>query len=135
MIVSILESEEKGARVTDLDDAHAELVDLCRRIEWACEHDVSVATILERIRTFMIYARWHFAAEEGWMRAVHYPNAIDHQADHTRLLQDAQDFVASFGDALQREDGSAIATYFRFWVNRHMSEKDRSLRAFIQGAD
>lgn len=135
MIMNILEPDEQATRVANFDDAHAELVDLCRRIEWACEHDVSVAVIRERIRTFMIYARWHFATEEAWMRALHYPGTVEHEADHTRLLQDAQDFVASFGDALQREDGSAIATYFRYWVNRHMSEKDKSLRAFLQGRD
>lgn len=115
----------------DFDHAHMELVDLCKRIDWACSNDTAVPGIRERIRTFLMYARWHFAEEEIWMRTIHYHGFVDHQADHAQLLQDATDFIDSFGPALRRQDGSAVACYFRFWLNRHMSEKDKQLRAFM----
>lgn len=132
MAANCLELAQRKASVANLDDAHTELVDLCLRIEWACGHDASIADIRERIRTFMMYARWHFSDEEIWMRELRYPDHVAHAAEHARLLQDAHDFVESFGGALQRDDGPAIASYFRFWMHRHVSDRDLALRAFIQ---
>ena len=132
MIANSLEwNDGLSTGVEDLDHAHMELVDLCKRIDWACSNDATVFDVRERIRTFLIYARWHFAEEEAWMRTIHYPGFVEHHADHARLLQDAADFVASFGPALGQKDGSAVASYFRFWLNRHMNERNTSLRVFI----
>jgi len=117
------------------DAAHRELVDLHNRIVWACEHDVSVSDVRERIRTFLMYARWHFHEEEEYMRRIRYPGYVDHKTDHDRLLDDAGDFVTSLGAALTREDGPAIVSYFSFWLTRHMTEKDRALRDFLADTD
>ena len=113
------------------DAAHRELVDLHNRIVWACEHDVSVSDVRERIRTFLMYARWHFHEEEEYMRRIRYPGYVDHKADHNRLLDGAGDFVASLGAALTREDGPAIVSYFNFWLTRHMTERDRAFGDFL----
>lgn len=118
-----------------LDDAHRELMDLYNRIVWACEEDTSVSNVRERIRSFLMYSRWHFSEEEEHMRRIRYPGYMDHKADHKRLLDDAGDFVESLGDALTREDGPAIASYFEFWLTRHLAGKDGQLRDFLNGVD
>ena len=115
-----------------LDDAHKELVDLYNRIVWACEHDTTVSNVRERIRSFLMYARWHFGEEEEHMRRTRYPGYVDHKADHKRLLEHAGDFVESFGGALNREDGPAIASYFEFWLTRHLAGRDAQLRDFLK---
>ena len=115
-----------------VDAGHRELVDLHNRIVGACEREVSVSGMRERTRTFLMYARWHFHEEEEYMRRIRYPDYVDHKADHKRLLDDAGDFVASLGTALTREDCPAIASYFSFWLTRHMTEKDRALRDFLR---
>jgi hemerythrin len=115
-----------------LDDAHKELVDLYNRIVWACEHDTTVSNVRERIRSFLMYARWHFGEEEEHMRRTRYPGYVDHKADHKRLLEHAGDFVESFGGALNREDGPAIASYFEFWLTRHLTGRDAQLRDFLK---
>jgi hemerythrin len=114
-----------------VDAAHRELVDLHNRIVSASEQEVSVSRVRERIRTFLLYARWHFHEEEEYMRRIRYPGYVDHKADHNRLLDDAGDFVTSLGAALTREDGPAIVSYFNFWLTRHMTEKDRALRDYL----
>ena len=121
--------------VGNLDDAHRELMDLYNRIVWACEHDTTVSNLRERIRTFLMYARWHFGEEEEHMRRNRYPGYVDHKADHKRLLEDAGDFVESFGGALGREDGPAIASYFEFWLTRHLAGWDAQLRDFLKNVD
>ena len=121
--------------VGNLDGAHRELMDLYNRIVWACEHDTTVSNLRERIRTFLMYARWHFGEEEEHMRRNRYPSYVDHKADHKRLLEDAGDFVESFGGALSREDGPAIASYFEFWLTRHLAGSDAQLRDFLKNAD
>lgn len=107
-------SVDLAVGMTDLDDAHRELLDLYNRIVWACQNDGGVETVRERIRTFLTYARWHFGEEETVMCRLRYPGYMDHKADHLRLLQDAGDFVESFGEALGFEDSPAIASYFKY---------------------
>jgi hemerythrin-like metal-binding protein len=121
--------------VGGLDDAHKELVDLYNRIVWACERDASISNVRERIRSFLMYARWHFGKEEEHMRRVRYSGYVDHKADHKRLLDDAGDFVESLGGALTWEDGPAIISYFEFWLTRHLASKDAQLRDFLNNAD
>jgi len=121
--------------VGNLDDAHKELMDLYNRIVWACEHDATVSNLRERTRTFLMYARWHFGEEEEHMRRTRYAGYVDHKADHKRLLEHAGDFVESFGGALSREDGPAIASYFEFWLTRHLTGRDAQLRDFLNNAD
>lgn len=118
-------------RIHGLDEAHRELVDLFKRIASACENDAAVASVRERIRTFLIYARWHFAGEEECMFESHYPGYVEHRSDHARLLQDAEDFVATLGNALEPEDSRAIVRYFSYWLTRHMAQKDEQFRVFL----
>lgn len=117
---------------TEVDEAHLELVDLYNRIVWACENHGAVENLRERIRTFLGYARWHFGQEEEFMNRLHYPAYVEHKADHQKLLQDAEDFVESFNGALRSEDGPAVASYFKYWLSRHMAEKDGTLRTFMK---
>jgi hemerythrin-like metal-binding protein len=121
--------------ITDLDDAHRELVDLYNRIAWACENDRRVENVRERIRTFLTYARWHFDQEEAFMHRLRYPGYVDHKADHQRLLQDAGDFVESFGGALGSDDSAAIASYFKYWLTRHMAGQDGHLKTYLKSAE
>ncbi len=124
-----------GIGVGHLDDAHKELVDLYNRIVSACEQNPKVSNVRERIRTFMMYARWHFGLEEEHMRRIRFPGYVAHKADHKRLLDDAGDFVESLGAALVREDGPAIASYFEFWLTRHLAGKDAALRDFLSNTN
>lgn len=117
-----------------LDDAHRELFDLYNRIVWACQHETAVLLMRERIRTFLLYASWHFALEEEHMRDIHYPARSSHMADHARLLQDAEDFIESLGYALKSDDTPAIASYFSHWLARHTTDHDDRLREFIKQA-
>ena len=116
------------------DGAHRELFDLYNRIVWACHHEAAVVPIRERIRTFLMYANWHFSHEEEWMRELHYPDRARHKADHDRLQQDAEDFVETLGSALELADMPAIARYFNHWLARHTAHHDEPLRAFMSQA-
>lgn len=119
---------------TDLDGPHRELLDLYNRIVWACHNEAAVIPVRERIRTFVMYAVWHFALEEECMRQLHYPDRAHHKEDHARLRQDAEDFVESLGEALKLEDMPAIARYFNHWLARHQANHDVPLRAFMRAA-
>lgn len=136
-----MEVTETGGEVGVLPEARAldaprkELTDLYRRIAGACDIGDGASRVRERTRTFLLYARWHFAEEEKGMRAVAYPNVAAHKAEHDRLLQDAEDFIESVGGGLHGADCLAIARYFRFWLNRHSAGPDRSFAEFLVTRD
>lgn len=120
-----------STRLAELEDAHRELDNLYDRILRACENDTRVSTVGERIRSFLAYARWHFVEEEHLMSQLDYRGYMDHKADHQRLLRDAEDFVESFGGAPRSEDSSAIVSYFKYWLTRHMVGQDSDLLQFL----
>lgn len=135
MVLQPIIFERDGAEDTDgLDDAHSELFDLFNRIVWACENETAVLPVRERIRSFLMYAVWHFAREEECMQTLRYPDRVRHIADHARLKQDAEDFLSSLGNALVRSDMPAIARYFSHWLTRHTLNHDEPLRAFVKRA-
>lgn len=115
----------------DLDHAHVELVNLCKRIDVSCSTGAAAPHARECIRTFLMYARWHFADEEAFMRKIHYPQIADHENDHARLIQDAEEFIQRFGEELLPQDGPTIAAYFRSWLQRHMVDWDKPLRDYV----
>ncbi len=123
--------DRRSSGLSALDSSHQELLDLHSRIVWATANGLSIGAMRERIRTFLLYARWHFNEEEVHMQALRYPGYVDHRADHRRLLQDAEDFMGSLGQALKVEESPAIATYFKHWLCRHMANQDVQLRAFL----
>lgn len=114
-----------------IDYAHRELFDLYNRIVSFCTDSFERELFPERIRSFLLYAKWNFEEEERFMRRYEYPNYVEHKQDHERLLQDATDFLESFGSALQPEDGPSIAAYFKHWLTRHTKEKDAELKNYF----
>ncbi len=118
-------------RVTEADERQQELLGLYNRVAWACQHAASIASIREAVRSFLLYARWHFSEEEARMRKLQFPGYATHRSDHERLLQDATDFIDNFDGALGVEDSPAIARYFKYWLTRHMAEKDEKFQEFL----
>jgi len=120
-----------SSRMAELDDAHRELEDLYDRILQACESQEPGASVRERIRSFLTYARWHFVEEEMLMQQVDYGGYTDHRAEHQRLVEDAEAFIDSFGATPQAEDGPAIVSFFKYWLVRHMAAQDSDLVKFL----
>jgi hemerythrin len=117
--------------VTAVDDAHGELLQLYNRIVDACNHGETMFHVRERIRSFLLYARWHFRDEERYMNHIKYPALFEHKAHHDCLLQDAEDFINNLGESLFGEDTIAVTTYFSHWLSRHMTGHDQRLREFL----
>jgi hemerythrin len=124
--------EEYALGLVEIDETHKELVGLYNRVAWSCQHATSVASIREAVRSFLLYARWHFSEEEASMLELHFPEYVVHKSDHERLLQDGTDFIESFGSALSKNDSPAIAKYFKYWLTRHMILKDQKFREFLR---
>jgi hemerythrin-like metal-binding protein len=116
-----------------VDCGHAELIRLYNRIVDGCEQGDVPLGLRERVRSFLLYARWHFGEEEQYMRDIRYPLLGEHKLCHDRLLQDAEDFVETIGGPLNGEDVYAVARYFHHWLARHMLGYDQRLWAHVSG--
>lgn len=116
-----------------VDFGHAELIRLYNRIVDGCEQGDGPLGLRERVRSFLLYARWHFEEEERYMRDIRYALLVEHKLSHDRLLQDAEDFVETIGGPLRGEDVCAVARYFHHWLARHMHGYDQRLRDHVAG--
>lgn len=116
---------------SDRDESNRELDDLFARVVRTCKKGGSAQDVRERVRTFLLYAAWHFAGEEAYMYGSRYSGYVDHKADHIRLLLEAEDFVRSLGNALASRERAEIVSYFDNWLAHHKVDHDQQLRAFI----
>jgi hemerythrin-like metal-binding protein len=126
-------TDEMSTGITVLDAEHRELIRRYNGIVNSLICGENMALFHGRFREFMDAAAKHFEHEERVMQTIGFPRYRQHKKEHDRLLNDADDFLANIGVALNLEDCPAIATYMKHWLVRHMREQDQEIKAFITG--
>lgn len=109
-----------------IDDDHKLLISTVARLHEAMRtgqgKDV-VGTILDDL---VRYTEDHFEREEGFMRAIDYPDYLSHKAEHTRLVKEVKDVQARF------KSGSititvSVSNFLADWLRNHIMGLDKKL--------
>lgn len=74
----------------------------------------------------------HFRNEEWAMRVTGFDELAVHAEDHKKWLRDADDMLVNLDLALRPDDWPALATVFRYRIQRHEDRYDRALRQHIE---
>lgn len=101
---------------------------LIAAIEGTCERQV-FRSCLEILITG---AREHFRNEEWVMRVTGFADLAVHAEDHKEWLRDAEDMLANLDLSLRPDDWPALATLFRYRLQRHEDRYDRALQQHFE---
>ncbi len=124
-------TEDMSVGVTLIDRQHGELISYYHAFVRALQSEDAARQARPALRALIDATRGHFADEERIMGNIGYPDFLAHREEHTRLLQDAEDFMRNIGVGLSLQDCSSIAKYVRYWLLKHIKEHDRKIRTFI----
>jgi hemerythrin-like metal-binding protein len=111
---------------------HKILMERWKALTMALENSGDRGLVRDCIRGLIACAREHFRNEEWAMREIAFPGYLKHQADHARLLKEAEDMLRNFDGAFQHEDWPALAAFFRHWISRHHDKHDKALQGFVR---
>ncbi len=124
-------TEDLSVGITLIDRQHGELISYYHAFVHALQSEDAARQARPALRTLIDATRGHFADEERIMGNIGYPDFLAHREEHTRLLQDAEDFMRNIGVGLSLGDCASIAKYVRYWLLKHIKEHDRKIRTFI----
>ena len=82
-----------------------------------------------QLRALVRDIRDHFCNEEAAMRAFGVPDCERHAAEHRRLLDDAQTWIAALRSG--QLEPHALADRLADWLRQHARESDAQLEAFL----
>jgi len=109
--------------VQQFDEHHQHLVGLINKTydDFICgAPDESLEFVLEEL---VVYAGYHFAAEENWMHEHSYPHLADHKIEHDKFAKTVLEFQAAFLDG-KAGISLEVLTFLKRWLKNHIFESD-----------
>lgn len=119
-------SEKQAVGIESIDSQHKELFDAVGEIEETMTRNAGSAETVALLQKLASGAGKHFADEEALMRAAKYPGIILHEANHQRLMQKIDAFVARYKRIGAPLDKYAL-DFLRDWLVYHIENDDLRL--------
>lgn len=118
-----------GLRLDDgpLDRQHQALLDLMTQIVATAPQD-GIATVAPLLRQLFDHCATHFADEEAYMAAIHYPHLNEHRREHRRLLRHLDTLLSPTCEDITIQ---AIMDCVRSLVVMHILNDDLEIRHHI----
>lgn len=122
--------DEYSMQIPSVDVQHRGLVDTLNRLHQSMVSGASGADLAPILGTLVEYTRLHFAHEEHLFAQYGYPAAAAHTAEHQRLVQEVEAFVARYhvGSATL---GMELTRFLKDWLLHHILESDAAYSAFL----
>jgi hemerythrin len=124
-------SEQYAVGVESIDDEHKELFAAVGKIKEAMTRSAEQAETVELLQKLASATGKHFADEEALMRAAKYPGIELHVANHRRLVQKIDAFVARHKRIGAPMDEHAWS-FLRDWLVYHIENDDLRLGNWLQ---
>ncbi len=116
-------SEALCVGVPVIDEQHAQLVALLNQVDNDLKTGQDKERIMARLRDLGVFTRYHFDAEEQLMDQYAYADAVTHQQEHCRLLEDLLSIQSQFDSASLTLSLQAL----KHWLGHHITHGDRRL--------
>ena len=125
-------SEKYAVGIESIDHQHKNLFNAVRVIEEAMTRTAGAAETIVLLEKLTSAAGEHFAHEEALMRAAKYPGIVLHEANHQRLMQKIDAFVARHKRIGAPLDQHALS-FLRDWLVYHVENDDLRLGDWLRG--
>lgn len=114
-----------------VDSQHKELVGLVTQFENSPKAGVSGQQLADILRFLVGYTRYHFCAEEAFMKSIDFPQLDEHHRIHDDLIQKVTDILLALkkGETL---DPQNLYLFLVDWVKNHVLEEDMKIGKFYR---
>ena len=112
-----------------IDHQHQVFVDLIRSSSDAIDRRRSEESVRRSLEELVLYAKFHFFAEESMMINSGYPDSESHMKEHAQVLSAFEKKINEYvGNA---ETGEALIVFIFEWLVLHTLDVDKKLAAHL----
>jgi len=113
-----------------IDRQHQKLVDLINKLHKALRNGEGAEYTGSVLNDLAAYTRYHFSAEEGYLKQANYPGLEEHQAKHRKMTQQVRDLQQRFasGEQLTME----VMDFLKNWLMLHIMKTDKKYTPYLK---
>jgi hemerythrin-like metal-binding protein len=125
-------TSEYDLGVEAMDRQHRHLVELINQLHTAMKNGAPRSEIYAVFEGLATYTQTHFAAEEGYMRQLGYPDVAAHQRLHRELVARLGELWRDFQTG-RMTVSLELSRFLKGWLLNHILENDRKYAAVALG--
>lgn len=124
-------TQKHSVAVPDMDQQHRRLFELANVLHEAMRAGRGTAALSACLDDLYNYTSGHFAAEEDFMKRVHYPLLGEHILEHRQLQQKVEQLRRKLaaGEPVLTMD---VMDFVRDWLDKHIMETDARYGRFMR---
>ena len=130
---------EMSVGLNQLDEDHRYLIkiinDLANNAGRGAASPGQAEVLRQSLRSLLRYAEFHFAREEGVMRACGYETLQGHRDEHRAFTDKMTALSKRFEDdpeAASTEINSDLLDYLKTWLNHHIMTVDMGYKPLVE---
>ena len=112
-----------------IDHQHQVFVDLIRSSSDAIDRRRSEESVRRSLDELVLFAKFHFFAEESMMINSGYPDSESHVKEHARVLSAFEKMIDEYFS--NSETGEALVVFMFEWLVLHRVDFDQKLAAHL----
>jgi diguanylate cyclase (GGDEF)-like protein/PAS domain S-box-containing protein/hemerythrin-like metal-binding protein len=114
--------------IAEMDDQHRNLVFLVNSLNDALKRNDSDESIEHMLDELLAATTQHFQAEQRLMSTHNYPEQVEHELEHTRLLNEAMHFRERFTQGREL----LVLQSIKDWLLGHIAFSDKKLADYLR---
>jgi len=114
-----------------IDEQHRELFGIVERLRRSVQEGAERALVESLLGDLVICTERHFATEEAYMGRFHYPDLVQHVAEHASMLSSLHELFAKFQESHQAM-ALMVPTFMEGWLKHHISDGDFGFVTFLK---
>lgn len=112
-----------------VDSDHRRIFAMAERLRTADLRGHGTAVVAQLLDELMDYVHEHFSREEALMKAIDYPDFVDHQFEHGLLIQRVQSLHLEFSES-KHLSHKEMWQFLRRWLRYHILHADAEMARF-----
>ena len=115
-----------------IDEQHEGLVMLANELYDSLEDGISSDVFTHYLGELVEYTKFHFNDEEALMSKVNYPDLVNHQKLHGKLISQTKElFESTKGVSLTSDSKGVLKTFLVDWLSNHILNDDLKIAKFV----
>lgn len=116
--------------IREIDEQHKRLVRLFNELGEVMKYGKGEERIRKTLTDLLDYTRYHFSAEEDFMRRNGYPHLEQHRAQHEELTRKVREYQEKYSN--QEYVVTEVMRLLRGWLFSHIAETDLQIADFLR---
>jgi len=115
-----------------IDGDHKKLVGLLNQVINAAHHYMGDDYVKSIIKELIDYTKYHFEREEELMKDNGYPDLVNHQKQHSVMVNQIEEFSSKIDNSgCEEKVCMEIYQYLRQWLLNHITHTDKELGKYL----